>query len=206
MASPLLLVNPRKRRKARKTTAKRRTTRRTTHKRRAPVARRRHNPIRRRRTAAHRVHHVRRRRNPARRKMGFFSPIMPAAIAAVGAIGLDLVWGYAPVPASWKAGTMGYAAKGVGALALGAVLGMFMKKSTAEALAAGALTVTIHGALKDGISSSMPNIQMGEIMPAGLGYMSPGVVVSDQPQMLTNQSTGAMGEITPEYATAGFGY
>lgn len=205
MASPLLLVNPRKRRKARKTTAKRRRT--THHKRRAPVARRAHNPIRRRRRAtAHRVHHARRRRNPARRKMGFFSPIMPAAIAAVGAIGLDLVWGYAPVPASWKAGTMGYAAKGVGALALGAVLGMFMKKSTAETLAAGALTVTIYGALKDGISSSMPNIQMGEIMPAGLGYMSPGVVVSDQPQMLTQQSS-PMGEIsTADYATAGYAY
>lgn len=211
MAGQLLLVNPRKRRK----NPHRRRKSSETHAERVRAAkkgwahrRRKRNPeSRRERSLAarrgwahrrhHTVHHRRRRRNPAARKMGFFSPIMPAVIAAAGALGLDLIWGYAPVPATWKTGTMGYAAKGFGALALGAVLGMVMKKDTAEALAAGALTVTIHGALKDTIQSSMPNIQLGEIYP-GLGYMSPGIVVNDEPQALTHAgySDAGMGEIS----------
>jgi len=156
----LMLVNPRKRRK-------------TKRRRKNPVAA---NPRRRRtRVSTRTVRHRRRRRNPISRR-GIMGQIMPAATAAFGALGLDMIWGYAPIPDSLKTGPMRYVAKAAGAVALGMLAGMVTKKSTADQMSMGALTVVLHSAMRDGMSSYMPNIALGEYMgpQESLGYWGSG--------------------------------
>jgi len=172
MAS-LMLVNPRKRRKKAKSAHKRprkpaahsapkRRKRRASTKRRVYAR----NPI----TISHakRKHRRRYRRNPIggmRGGMkGLFAPVMPAAISAVGAIGLDLAWGQvaARLPAAITGGPMKYVAKAVGAIGIGMLAGMVVKKDTANQLAIGALTTVFHSAMRDTITQMAPNVQLGE--------------------------------------------
>lgn len=159
----MLLVNPRKRKR-------RKTTKRKAVARRRPATRRRVSTTR------------RRRRNPIRRRgiQGILNnTVMPAAIAGVGAVGLDVVWNYAPVPEALKAGPMRYLAKAAGAIGLGYVAGMVTKKSTADQLAAGAMTVVMYQAMKDGMARFAPGVQMGEYMSGYdnemLGYYGSGL-------------------------------
>jgi len=162
----LMLVNPRKRRRKAKTTTKRRThaRRRTTHKRRRYAR----NPIALNTTRrTRRTHRRKYRRNPiaGRGKMkGLLAPLMPAAISATGAIGLDLAWGIigSKLPSALSTGPVKHIAKAAGALALGALAGMVVKKDTANQLAIGALTVVLHTAMKETIQKTLPNVQLGE--------------------------------------------
>ena len=172
----LMLINPRRRRKA------------TRKKARKSPAKRRRNPIglaanpdprrrKRRPMAMSRVRRAR-RRNPSFRRMSvkgvLNGTVMPAMTAAVGAIGLDVAWSYLPVPDSIKTGPFRHAAKGLGAIVLGMVAGMVVKKETADRFATGALTVVAHSALKEQVQKFAPNIQMGEYVD-GLGYWSSGI-------------------------------
>jgi len=52
--------------------------------------------------------------------------------------------------------------KALGALGLGVLASMVTKKDTANQLATGALTVVLHGAMKDGIETFAPGINLGE--------------------------------------------
>lgn len=153
----LMLVNPRKRRAKRKTT-KRKTT-----------ARRKSTATAKRRTTARRrnpVAPLRRRRNPIRRKglKGFIAPVMPAAISAGGALGLDLAWGVigSRLPPALGDGPVKYVTKSIAALGLGVLAGMVTKKTTADQLATGALTVVLHGAMRDTVSAQFPGVALGE--------------------------------------------
>lgn len=156
----LMLVNPRKRR--------RRTSKKKTVARRRPTRRISTRPARK----------TRRRRNPIKTRglSGVVNQIMPAATAAVGALGLDLIWGYAPIPESLKTGNMRFVVKAAGAIGLGMLAGMVVKKSTADQLATGALTVVLHNAMRDGMANFAPNIQLGEYMnnDETLGYWGAG--------------------------------
>lgn len=161
--SEILLVNPRKRRTRRKTTSRKRRS----------------NPVRRRRVArrspARRVTRRRRRRsNPSMR--GIQGQAMTAFNGAVGALGLDIALGYIPIPANLKAGPLGYATKLVGAVGLGMVAKNFVRASTATKLTEGAMTVVIHGALRDAVQQFAPQIQMGEYLypNESLGYYGSG--------------------------------
>jgi len=150
MANQLLLVNPRKRRKARRKTAKKRV---------APVRAKR-------RVKSTRKRITKRRRNPiARKRMSagniINGQVIPAFTAGVGALGLDMVMGYVPLPASMTTGALKHVVKGVGAIALGLVAGMVVKPSTAKELSMGALTVTMHDALREATQRFAPNIQLG---------------------------------------------
>jgi len=199
----LMLVNPRKRRRKAKATTKRRTVarRRTTHKRRRTYARNpiALNPSRR----AKRTHRRKYRRNPigmGRGKMkGLLAPLMPAAISATGAIGLDLAWGIigSKLPANLGTGPIRHVAKAAGALALGALAGMIVKKDTANQLTIGALTVVLHSAMKETIQKTMPNVQLGE---SESGYMN-GLA-----EYFTEPSMAGMGEYFTEPAMNGVGY
>lgn len=152
----LMLVNPRKRKTARKSPAKKSAAKRTTRRRyaRNPIGLAAANPIRKRRKY---------RRNPIAMK-GLMAPIMPAAIAAGGAIGLDLAWGMigSKLPAALSTGPVRHVAKAAGALALGALAGMVLKKETANNLAIGALTVVMHGAMRETMQKMLPNVALGE--------------------------------------------
>lgn len=179
----MLLVNPRKRRrlKSKKTTAKRRS------------------PVRR-RVSTRTARKTRRRRNPIRSRglSGIVNTtLMPAAIAGAGAVGLDVIWGYAPIPETLKVGPMRYVAKAAGAIGLGMLAGMVTKKSTADQLATGAMTVVMYQAMKDGMTRFAPNIQMGEYLNYDqMGYygsgMNPAYSGSDMGMYLSDQSSGNM--------------
>lgn len=154
--SEVLLINPRKRRKAatkRRTTAKRRTTtakRRTTRVRRNPAPRL---GSTRRRSSRRRV-----RRNP----IGI--DFMPAAIGAGGALASDLALGYLPIPDSLKTG-MARAAVRVGlGVALGMVIGKVAKNKTmGRQITAGALTVVAYDTVKKTLQQQMPSLPLSDV-------------------------------------------
>lgn len=154
----MLLVNPRKRRrkaakKVRRVKARRRRTRA------APVARRR----RRRNPIARRVHRARRRRrNPIGLNLNSVkNQVMDAAYGAGGAVVLDVALGYLPVPDSMKSGVAAPIFKGAAAIALGMVASKVVSSSIAAKMTNGALTVMLHGILRETVGKALPNVQMG---------------------------------------------
>ena len=185
MADQLLLVNPRKRRRRRKTTTKRRRRRRNprpSYVSGSSVVRR--NPRRRRRSRA-------RRRNPRRRpmmRMGnlgqiFQDSVMPAVTAAGGAIGMDIVWNMLPIPLTFKTGPVRYLAKGIGAIGMGMVAGMFFPARTAQAFTSGALTVVAYEGLKEAMAVWMPQLALSayDINEGyGMGYPSAALDVGSE--------------------------
>lgn len=202
-----MLINPRKRRrKAKKTSAKKRSKRRTMtalqrkyfgkrrttrkHKRIATVAKKSHKRRRRSMTKhlsvrrRHKYHH-----NPAR-GLGKFSvqgfakhTLMPSAIGAAGALGLDVLIGFLPLPPNLKTGPMRSVVRVVGAIGLGMLAGMVVKKETAANIAAGAVTVTLYDVLKGALQTAMPTLQLGEndvfTQYPSLAYAGAGQVVDD---------------------------
>lgn len=199
----LMLINPRKRRrKAKKTSAKKRHGKRRAmtalqrkyfgkrkHKRIATVAKKSHK--RRRSITKHLSvrRHRKYRRNPAR-GLGKFSvqgfakhTLMPSAIGAAGALGLDVLIGFLPLPPNLKTGPMRSVVRVVGAIGLGMLAGMVVKKETAANIAAGAVTVTLYDVLKGALQTAMPTLQLGEndvfTQYPSLAYASAGQVVDD---------------------------
>ena len=176
----LMLVNPRKRRKSRKprTAAQRAATRKLVagnKRRRNPApARRKVSAIKRRRTPARSVVARKRRykRNPNGRGMAGIvnTTLIPAAVAASGALSLDVLWNFLPLPETLKTGPLRHIAKGAGAIGLGWLAGMVVNKKTAGQLATGALTVVTYNAMREMMARFMPAVNMGYYsagMPAG---------------------------------------
>ena len=199
MANEILLVNPRRRR-GRRTAAQKRATRKMIAANRRPRRRRparRRNPIgpyarkanprrRRRRnltieTTAQRAasrNPRRRRRNPRARfnvQQMVNQLVIPAATAGGGAVLLDVLWGFVPLPPEVKTGPMRHVAKGLGAIVLGQLVGMVGTKRMGDTMALGALTVTFHAAFREMTAQFMPQIP--------LGYYSPGPVAGHDPQL-----------------------
>ena len=191
----LMMVNPSRRRKVGRTAKQRAATRKLValnrRKRRRPTARR---PVKRRRTTARRTNPIRcKRRSPARRLISTVrkrrykrnpsprgmvnSTLIPAAVAGLGAVSLDVLWGFAPLPATLKTGPLRHLVKGAGAIALGWAAGMVVNKRTAGQLATGALTVVMYSAIRELTAKFLPSVP--------LGYYSAGA------------SAGTMSEYTP---------
>lgn len=190
--SELMLVNPR--RKARKATRRRagvrrrmtalqrkyfgpRRARKGTHRRRRRVETLAVNPRRRhsRRRSHRRLTHL--RRNP--RRLGFGSTrgfinstLVPAGIGALGALGVDLLVGYAgpKLPASLQSGMALNAVKIAGAVAVGYLAGMISGKKFGEEAMAGAITVTLYDIVKGYAKSAMPTLPLSG---AQFGWVSP---------------------------------
>lgn len=164
----MLLVNPKKRRSKRKV------------KRKSPAKRRRVSSVTR-KTVTKRY-----KRNPIRRKKSGIGGILketvvPSAIAAGGALGLDVAMGYLPLPENLKTGPMRHLVKGAGAIGLGMLAGMFLKPKTAELITTGALTVTLHDAGKEAMGRFVPNVRLASIDDEleSLSYVSPGMPVGE---------------------------
>ena len=138
--STLMLVNPRKRRKA-----KRKTT----------VAKR--NPSRRRKVGAvaHRKHRRTYRRNPIGGS-SLTEQIKGSAIGALGAVGVDLLMSKLPIPASMKTGAMLHLTQGAVSLGLGmAVSKLGRNKKLGMQLAEGGLTIALYAATKSMIGPKL---------------------------------------------------
>lgn len=199
----LMLINPRKRRRKRKMTAKqaryfgKRRKRRARSRSASPLTGVAMNPRRRRRrtfTAARRY-----RRNPIKFSPAAFmkNTLMPSAIGAGGALGLDVVMGFLPLPAAMKTGPMRPVIKLVGAIGIGMLAGMVANRRTAEQITAGAVTVVLYDTLKGFMQKAMPNIPLGENDYPALEYMSPAMTVDGMSQ------NDDMSAYVPEYETVG---
>lgn len=117
-------------------------------------AKRRHNPIRARR---------RRRHNPL--SLGKFSvnsfmkqTLMPSAIGAAGALGLDMILSKLPLPDSFKTSTMKPLVRIAGAVAMGMLAGAVTNRRMAEQLTAGAVTVVLYDTLKEFMVANVPAV------------------------------------------------
>lgn len=206
----ILLVNPRKRKttvkkrrsakqiaatkklvafnKRRKNpvTTRRRKTRKKTVKRRRPSARR--APVRR-----------RRRRNPAVRltARSIQNQLMDAGTGALGALGLDVVQGYLPIPAQWKGGLIGTGVKALLAIGMGVVASNFkvIRGATANKMVNGALTVVLHDELRKQVTTFAPGLQLGEYLgdDNGMGYAGSGLTAG-----YMGQDADGMGIYLPE--------
>lgn len=152
--------NPAPRRKRRRsTTAKRRraSTR--------QVAVFRANPVRRRRY----------KRNPIPGVRGLGKMIVPAMGVGAGAVGSEIVMGYLPIPAQWKTGVMRHITKGGVGVAAGMILAKVLKqKALGFYVAAGAIAIATHDALKEFIAARLPMIEQSGF--GGMGYINSGAI------------------------------
>lgn len=163
---------PRKRRRRAAPKARRRTTR--------QVAVFRANPAPRKR---------RYRRNPSGRGMlgGLGKMVFPAMGVGGGAVMSEVVMGYLPIPAGWKHGVMRHITKGGVGVALGLGISKILKqKKLGFYVAAGAIAIATHDAIKEFIANRMPMIEQGGfgqyVRPlrsqfAGMGYINPAATV-----------------------------
>lgn len=109
----------------------------------APVAKKRRRRSRKFKTNPIRHHRRRYRRNPIGAGGFINNSLMPAAMGAAGAIGLNFV--LSKLPFGQNSSALESAAISIaGAVGLGYAVGMVAGKSTGEAMAAGALTVVMY--------------------------------------------------------------
>lgn len=172
MAAQLLLVNPRRKRRAKRARAVNPRRSRRTRARRSSARRRRTSVIvarrinPRRKHHARRVHRARRRHNP--RMLGGFSirgitsALVPAAIGGAGAVALDVGLSYLPasVPDFLKTGIGNKGLKIAGAIALGMIAGKVLGRETGKAVGAGALTVVAYGIVRDLVKQVAPTLPL----------------------------------------------
>lgn len=196
--SLLYVVNPRKRRK--KTAAKKRTRR----------ARRRSTPAvaaaprrraRRRSKGVATLKSRKYRRNPRFSGKGIVGQVtgalVPAAIAGAGALGVDVLLGYLPVPDKFKTGALRHVARAAGAIALGVGAGFVLKKETANQIMAGGLTVAAYGAMRDAVTRFAPAVQLAELEDD----LSVGDLEEDLNALLANERSGLNGFETDTLGT-----
>lgn len=179
----LLLVNPRRRRKAGKKKSTRSTARK--HVRRA----RRKNPVRRLRARKSSVRKyvakratkrrsTRRRHNPIGLPSmgGVMGTVIGSGKGALGAIANDALMTYVPLPLMLKTGMVGQLSRAVMAFLLGWGASKVAGKSIGADFTRGALTVQIYALAKPMISQFVPlaDGDMGDV-----GYYNPGTVLSD---------------------------
>lgn len=214
----ILLVNPRKRTRRRKVARKKtRKKRRTAAQKRATakmiaanrkrrrkntVARRRRKKpaVKRRRRTYARKRPVRRRRrrtgNPRFTMRSVQNQLMDAGTGAVGALGLDIIQGYLPIPENLKQGLVGTGVKALLAIGMGVLAQnvRIVRPATAAKMANGALTVVLHDELRKQVANFAPGIQMGAyIGDDGLGYYGSGY-----PAGVMGEGYGGMGTYLPE--------
>jgi len=213
----ILLVNPRKRKTARRKKPVARKKARSAAQKRATAKmvaanRRRRNPKRRstktvarrkptkRRTTARRAP-VRRRRtarrsNPALNMRSIQNQLVEAGTGAVGALGLGVIQGYLPIPANLKVGLVGTGIKALLAIGMGVVASKvkIVRGATANKMVNGALTVVLYDELKKQVQNFAPGIQMGEYLnDDGMGYYGSGLTAG-----VMGDDYGGMGSYLPE--------
>lgn len=190
MAAELMLINPRRKRRSssrrRRTGGRRRKMsalqrayfgggrRATSHRRRrrrsVAVTTVAANPRRRRRHSRRRRSIMRVRRNPIRlpSARGITAAIMPAAVGAAGAVGVNYAWNYlAPMlPAPLQSGMGKSIAQLAAAIGIGMAAKPLIGSTKAAQVTAGALTVTLYNMIATAISNAQYTARTGP----GTGY------------------------------------
>ena len=128
------------------------------------------NPVRRKRRShvTHAVRQSRRRRSNPISLRGPMQLLMPALKGAAGALTVNAVFNYAPLPLFLRNGKMVYLSKGLIAIALG-VFGKKFLGNTAVQMAEGALTVIATNAAQDLLANT--GLKLGDA--DGIAYYSP---------------------------------
>lgn len=152
--------------------------------------RRKHNPIR-----AHR----RRRYRPNPMRMGSVAgftkhTLMPSVVGAAGALGIDVILGFLPIPPQFKTGHMRAIVKIAGAVGVGILASNFMKRETAHQIAAGAITVTLYDVMKGYLRQAVPTLPLSEadVMYEeypNLSYAGAGHTIDGMDQYVSSMST-----------------
>lgn len=176
----------------------------TTRRRRRRHARRHHNPRRRRasRHVAHRVIRRRRRRNPrglaglTGGRQGVVPQVIAGGIGAAGALGLDVVLGYASglsfYPDALKTGMGRNLVRLGGAIGLGMVAGRFLGRKIGGAVALGGLTVVLYSVLKEMVAKAAPTLPgLGDYEDMQIGYLDAASVIQDGTGAYLEQGAGA---------------
>lgn len=109
---------------------------------------------------------VRRRRNPARLGglRGVTGMTMSALQGAGGALAINTLLNYVPLPVALKSGNGKYIARGLSAVALGVLGGKMLPGSIAQTMAVGSLTVTLHDLLLVLAAQALPaSVKLGDV-------------------------------------------
>jgi len=156
------------------------------------------NPMARRRKHRRRHGNPFRRRHHSRRHNPFALPsvrsitndLVPATVGGVGAVGLDVLLAYLPLPAFFASGVGNIIARVGGSLLIGAGVGAVAGKRNGEMAAIGALTVSAYTVIRgfaqsSGLGNSVKGLSgladfKDYSAAGGLGYqgVSPGTLLS----------------------------
>jgi hypothetical protein len=209
--------NPTKRKVAPAMAKRRRRTRRVSFRRNPVVVMR--SPTRRKRRGRAMVRRAsgrRYRRNPGRRLslggrggINVAKLILPGVMIGAGAVGVEVIMGYLPLPAVVQTGPAKYATKGVIAALAGWGIAKFINRRAGEAFAMGGIAIAAHDAIKSAVMGFVPNLKFGEYMQGynwdkygyntpsmssmrspGIGYYSPGSTLNTMGEYMPGMAGG----------------
>jgi hypothetical protein len=210
-AEQLLLINPRRKKRRAKKRSRVRAKRRRVAAGGYRVRRRRvKNPRSHKRRRSSFKMRRRRHRNPiGLSTRGIMHSVIPAGVGALGAVALDIAWGYGSsyLPASLQTGMLATVAKLAGAFGLGMIAGKVVGREKGKLVTAGAVTVILYQATKQFAHSAAPSIPglgayMTPNMLGGLGASNPAAFVR-APMMLPSAGMGRVGAYMQNSRMAG---
>jgi len=108
--------------------------------------------------------------------------LIPSAVGAAGALGVDLLLGYATpyLPASVTTGPMVPLTKIAAAVGLGLLAQMATKdRSISEQVTAGAITVVAYDYIRNMAKAQFPTLPLSEYV-SGMGYAGPALAYPDR--------------------------
>lgn len=222
----MLLVNPKRKRKARKMTAKQAKyfaprRKRSSGRRRKRAASAAPAPRRSRRKSARRsaaYTPARKTRRRSRRgvrsflrstsgSVGIKGTLVSAAVGGAGALALDVIYGYLPIPANLKTGAFAPLVKLGAVIGIGILASRFMRgrAGLVKTAVGAAVTIQAYNFLKAQVQARLPTVPLGEYVSgvgvytgAGafpqLGYVSP---AQSFPDRLSGTGPGI--PFNPEY-------
>ena len=135
---------------------------------------------------AHAVRHSRRRRSNPISLREPMQLLMPALKGAIGALTVNAVFNYTPLPLFLRNGKMAYLSKGLIAIAFG-VFGKKFLGNTAVQMAEGALTVIATNAAQDLLANT--SLRLGDA--DGIAYYSPADIAPGSLLSNPEQNLGA---------------
>lgn len=168
--SMLMLVNPKKRRSAKQKAATKKLVAFNKRRQRGSVSvrapKKRGRSVTRSRTVKTAIT---RRRNPKRRNITdrMMKTAMNGVYGSLGAITGSIVGNYLPLPVNLKTGNMAIVVNALIGIATGYTVSNFMDRKIGEEMAQGAVTVALHGTMKNALSGMMPGLALSDDL---LGY------------------------------------
>ena len=155
MAGQLMLINPRKRRGARKKAATKRGKRRAAKNMSAPVKHYYPNPVRGRKRRGLRSY----KRNPIGGMAGtIFETMKEGAIGAAGAVAAKIVANFLPIPETFKSGRLAPLVQALIGAGTGLLVGKFISRKIGTQVGVGAVTVALYSSIHGALAGKIPGL------------------------------------------------